>query len=97
MSRITFTGAAGDITAQSYHYAWFEAKVGTFLLKTTSSDKVYSIDPNTYTVTQISTTGGSAIPDAMNGVQTRWQRLPNLGGYAYYPRSGSGVWFLAIE
>lgn len=97
ISRITFTGAASDITAQSYHYAWYEAKVGRFLLKTAASDKVYAIDPASFAVTQISTTGGSSMPDAMNGVQTRWQRLPNLGGYAYYPRSGSGVWFLAVE
>lgn len=97
MSRISFSGTASDITAPSYHYAWYEAKIGTFLLKTTSSDKVYAIDPASFAVTQISTTGGSSMPDAMNGVQTRWQRLPNLGGYAYYPRSGSGVWFLAVE
>lgn len=97
MSRISFTGTAGDITAQSYHYAWYEAKIGRFLLKTTSSDKVYQIDPQTFAVAQVGTTGGSGMPDAMNGVHTRWQRLPNLGGYAYYPRNGSGVWFLAVE
>ena len=97
MSRISFSGAAGDITAQNYHYAWYEAKIGRFLLKTASSDKVYSIDPDTYAVAQVSTTGGASVPDAANGVQSRWQRLPNLGGYAYYPRSGSGIWFLAVE
>lgn len=97
MSRIDFTGSASDITAQAYHYAWYEAKIGRFLLKTTSGDKVYSIDPDSFVVAQISTTGGTSMPDAANGVQTRWQRLPNLGGYAYYPRSGSGVWFLAVE
>lgn len=97
ISRISFTGAASDITAQSYHYAWYEGKIGRFLLKTASGDKVYSIDPDSFAVTQVSTTGGGSMPDAYNGVQTRWQRLPNLGGYAYYPRSGSGVWFLAVE
>lgn len=97
ISRISFTGAASDITAQAYHYAWYEARIGRFLLKTTVGDKVYEIDPQTYAVAQVGTTGGGSLPDAMNGVQTRWQRLPNLGGYAYYPRSGSGVWFLAVE
>ena len=97
ISRITFAGAASDITAQSYHYAWYEARIGRFLLKTTASDKVYEIDPQTFAVAQVGTTGGAGMPDAMNGVHTRWQRLPNLGGYAYYPRNGSGVWFLAVE
>jgi hypothetical protein len=97
ISRITFTGAASDITAQSYHYAWYEAKIGRFLLKTTASDKVYQIDPQTLAVALVGTSGGAGMPDAVNGVQSRWQRLPNLGGYAYYPRNGSGVWFLAVE
>lgn len=97
ISRVTFTGAASDITVVAYHYAWYEAKIGRFLLKTAVGDKVYEIDPQTLAVAQVGTTGGSSLPDAVNGVQTRWQRLPNLGGYAYYPRSGSGVWFLAVE
>lgn len=97
ISRITFSGAASEITAQAYHYAWYEAKIGRFLLKTAVGDKVYEIDPQSFAVSQVGTTGGGSLPDAMNGVQTRWQRLPNLGGYAYYPRSGSGVWFLAVE
>ncbi len=96
-SRVAFSGAAGTITAPSYHYAWYEARIGRFLLKTTSGDKVYQIDPETFAASQVGTSGGETMPDAANGVQTRWQRLPNLGGYAYYPRSGSGVWFLAVE
>lgn len=97
ISQINFTGLASDITAQAYHYAWYEAKIGRFLLKTAVGDKVYEIDPQSFAVAQVGTTGGSSMPDAKNGVQTRWQRLPNLGGYAYYPRSGSGIWFLAVE
>ena len=42
-------------------------------------------------------TGGSAMPDAYNGVHTRWQYLPTLGGFAYYPEAGSGIWFLATQ
>lgn len=97
ISRITFSGAASEITVQNYHYAWYEPKVGRFLLKTIYGGKVYQIDPVTFAVAEIGTTGSDTMPDAANGVHTRWQRLPNLGGYAYYPRSGSGVWFLAVE
>jgi len=95
---IDFGGeAATAITAEQYHFAWYEPKVGQFLLKTTKSGAVYAIDPVSFQVQQIAVVGSETMPDAMNGVHTRWQRLPNLGGYAYYPRHGSGVWFLAIE
>ena len=98
LARINFSGdAAPDIAQAGSNYAWFEPKVGKFLLKTATADRVYAIDPETFIVTPVATIGGEALPDAVNGVQTRWQRLPALGGYAYYPRHGSGVWFLAIE
>lgn len=97
-SRVTFGGQdAATIVAARYHFAWYEAKLGQFLLKTTAGGDVYAIDPQGFQVQRIATAGAEAMPDAMNGVQTRWQRLPNLGGYAYYPRSGSGIWFLAVE
>lgn len=86
-----------DMTAANYNFAWFEPKIGQFLLKTLTSGQVLAIDPVTFVVQDVGTTGADAMPNAMNGVHTRWQRLPNLGGYAYYPRSGSGVWFLAVE
>lgn len=97
-SRIVFTGdTAVDITKANYHFAWYEPKIGKFLVKTTVGDRVYAVDPETFAVSPVGTAGGSSLPDAANGVQTRWQRLPKLGGYAYYPRYGSGIWFLAIE
>jgi hypothetical protein len=93
-NRVVFFGDAYRMPTGGLRY---EAKIGRFLLKTAASDKVYQIDPQTLAVAQVGTSGGAGMPDAVNGVQTRWQRLPNLGGYAYYPRNGSGVWFLAVE
>lgn len=96
--RIDLSGTvAADAGTPSLHFAWYEPKVGQFLLKSAIGDRVYSIDPQTFEVGLVGTVGGASLPDAMNGVNTRWQRLPNLGGYAYYPAYGSGVWFLAIE
>jgi hypothetical protein len=98
LSRISFSGsAAQEVAARSSNFAWYEPRVGKFLLKTLSGSKVYSIDPESFEAREIATTGGESMPDAVNGVQSRWQRLPKLGGFAYYPRYGSGVWFLAIE
>lgn len=97
-SRITFGGQdAPTIAADKYHFAWYEGKLGQFLLKTTVGGDVYAIDPQSFQVQRVATAGADSMPDAANGVQTRWQRLPNLGGYAYYPRNGSGIWFLAVE
>lgn len=98
LTRIAFTGdGVSEVTKGQYNFAWYEPKIGQFLLKSTTSNKVYAIDPVSFAVQPVTTVGGDAMPDAMNGVHTRWQRLPNLGGYAYYPRDGSGVWFLAVE
>lgn len=97
-TRITFDGQdATAIAVANYNFAWYEAKLGQFLMKTAAGGDVYAIDPQSFQVQRVGTVGSEAMPDAMNGVHTRWQRLPNLGGYAYYPRSGSGIWFLAIE
>jgi hypothetical protein len=58
----------------------------------------------TFAVTLQATTG-TAPPDAVNGVYTRWQWLPQLGGFAYQPRArleppqatSVNVYFLATE
>ncbi len=98
MTPVRFEGEHGaEIARRNAHYAWYEPALEAFLLKTAQGDGVYAIDADDYSVRKLETRGGEDLPDAVNGVQTRWQRLPLLGGYAYYPRSGSGVWFLAIE
>ena len=68
---------------------------GTYVLKTRSGDEVIRIDPTTWDTTRVHTTRGEGLPDAANGVQTRFQYLPQLQGYAYYPRHDANVWFLA--
>jgi len=98
LQRIKFGGpAAPEIMAGKYHFAWYDPEADRFVLKTGIAGRVYAIDPDTRAVTGIPTSGGDNVPDAVNGVQTRWQRLPELGGYAYYPRAGSGIWFLATQ
>lgn len=98
LTRFSFTGeGVADITGKDYNFVWFDSRINRFLLKTGISDVVYAIDPETFAVAKVGTMGGATLPDAANGVQTRWQHLPKLGGYAYYPRYGSGVWFLATE
>lgn len=97
-AKITFSGNGVEaITKKDHNFAWYEPQLDKFLLKTRARGDVYSIDPETFTVTKVTTIGGDALPDAYAGVQSRWQRLPRLAGYAYYPRHGADVWFLPIR
>lgn len=96
--RIRFEGeGVADVTQKKYNYAWYEPAMDAFLLKTDEGRLVHVIDAERFTVRVLKPEGGDSMPNAANGVQSRWQRLPALGGYAYYPRAGSGVWFLATE
>lgn len=96
-SKITFTGPATN-SAVNWHeaYAYYDETYGAFLLKPSASATVVRIEPTTWVATALTTTGGAAQPDAINGVQTRFQYLPQLGGYAYFP-TDAAVWFLATE
>ena len=96
LTDVTFTGAdVAAVTARQggMHYL---AAEDTFLLKTDTSGEMYRIDATTFAVTTQPTTGPKP-PDAVNGVYTRFQYLPLLGGYAYLPSSASNFWFLATQ
>ena len=80
-------------TQTALHY--FAAE-DSFLLKSETAGALFRIDPTTFAVTEQATTG-AAPPDAVNGIYTRFQWLPLLGGFAYVPRASSNFWFLATE
>jgi hypothetical protein len=97
-TKITFTGSAtngSDSWDQSF--AWYDPEIQAFLLKNLRGDKIIRIDPVTYETSVMTTTGGSGMENATNGVQTRFQRMPKLKGYLYYPNDKDGFWFLATE
>jgi len=89
--------AAEEVAKGKSNFAWYDSESDRFLFKTGEAGKVFSINAETFVAKAVDTANADQVPDAMNGVQNRWQRLPVLGGYAYYPRSGSGVWFLATR
>lgn len=98
ISQIDFTGdGVAELTAKGSNFAWYEPRLDKFLLKSQVGSNVYAIDPVTFASTLVKTVGGEDMPNARNGVHTRWQRMPALGGYAYYARHGDGIWFLATE
>lgn len=98
LREIRFSGqGASEIVKPDYNFAWYDIPTRRFLLKTRKGSEVYAVDPGTFEVTRVETSDGENVPNAVNGVQTRWQWLPGLGGYAFYPTYGSGIWFLATK
>lgn len=55
---------------------------------------VTAIDAETFSTSPLSTTGGSGIPAAVNGVYRKFLFAPALGGVVYLPRYSSNIWFL---
>jgi hypothetical protein len=96
-TRINFTGVTHAVSSRTQSYAWYDQKLNAFLLKTGSGSQIVRVDPITYASTEWPTVGGGAMLDAINGVQTRFQALPKLKGYIYYPDDPDGFWFLATE
>ncbi|MEZ4459136.1 MAG: hypothetical protein R3E66_05310 [bacterium] len=95
LSEITFAGDfRNENTSWRESYGFMDVD-GTYLLKTRSGDEVIRVNPQTFEATAVDVTGGDALPDAANGVQTRFQYFPQLQGYAYLPRHDANVWFLA--
>ena len=62
---------------------------------------VYAIDPVTFAVTYLASTGGGSVPRGAvlsneEGVYNRWLYVPALSGVVYFPKSGSSAWFLRL-
>ncbi len=96
LSEILFTGeAVNEVVSWRESFGFYNDALNAFVLKPSQTDKIIQIDPITFEATFVGTTGGEELPDAVNGVQTRFQYLPLLNGYAYYPRHDDMMWFLA--
>jgi hypothetical protein len=77
-------------------------QIDKFLARANAAgSKVYVIDPVTFAVTYLTTTGGDAVPRGAvlsneEGVYNRWLYVPALSGVAYFPKSASNAWFLRV-
>lgn len=90
---LTGPAAAALISTTDQSMAYFDPCWEQIVVKANAPDVLYRIDPVTLEVTAWSTTGAlPAVP--LGGVHTLFQMLPSLGGYAFQPRTGSGVYFL---
>lgn len=72
-----------------------------FVRMAAGGGRVFVIDPATFEVSDLATTGGAGVPDAapfgdQQGIFTRWLYAPTLGGIVYVPNGGRNVWFLRL-
>jgi hypothetical protein len=58
---------------------------------------VYMIDPQTFEVTTLGTTGGGTIPLTQNGPYNKFLYVPRLGGAVYVPSHTGNAWFLRLH
>jgi hypothetical protein len=55
------------------------------------------IDPDTFAVTQLATTGGGSVPSTLNGPYNKFLYVPRLGGAVYVPSYSGNAWFLRLH
>lgn len=96
LTDVTFTGPAAAEAISAQAALQYLAPEDAFILKSEAGGAVFRVDAASYEVTAQPTSGPNP-PDAVNGVYTRWQYLPLLGGFAYLPRGSANVWFIATE
>ena len=100
----TFTGAAASALQAAAKAAGmiYEPVLDAYLVRLgrAAGGVVYSIDPATFEVTLLTTTGGASIPTTANisgspeNVYGRWLYAPLLGGAFFFPHYTANAWFL---
>jgi len=95
---ITFTGPnAANMTSDKMGM-FYDPVLDRFLVRNSSSGgTIYQINPSTFEVTTLATTGGSSIPSTLNGPYNKFLYLPRLGGAVYVPTYDGNAWFLRLH
>ncbi len=96
LTDVTFSGASAGVVSQSQTAMFYLPGEDVFLFKTDTDGNVYRVNAQTFDVSQQATTGPTP-PVPVNGIYTRWQYLPLLGGVAYLPSGSTNFWFLATQ
>jgi hypothetical protein len=93
---ITFGGSnAGIASSGEGNGLVYDANLDAYLFRRPGAGAtVYRIDPQTFAVEPLSTTGGSSIPSARNGVLKRFYFAPQLKGVVFGPSYNGNLWFL---
>lgn len=108
-STATLTGAlASMVAAQAGNAAHYDVGLDKYLVRRSwaaagdpptflAGGEILLVDPVTWAVTALATTGGSGIPATNAGVFGLLQQAPELAGYFFLPTGTSNLRFLAGE
>jgi hypothetical protein len=96
---VTLGGSnAGDVAAAEEAAMFYVPAFDRFLVrKAAAGGTVYIIDPQTFAVTTLATTGGGSIPGTINGPFNKFLYVPRLGGAVYVPTYSGNAWFLRLH
>jgi len=97
-SAIAFTGANASAAAAEEGALVYVAAMDRFLLRRDSGGgTVYQINPSTFEVTTLPTSGGAALPLTINGPFNKFLYVPRLNGAVYVPTYSGNAWFLRLH
>jgi hypothetical protein len=99
-SAITFIGADASAAYAAEQAALvYVPSMDRFLLRTGDSGggTVYQINPSTFEVTTLPTTGGAAVSSTANGPFNKFLYVPRLRGAVYVPSYSGNAWFLRLH
>ncbi|HKQ25355.1 MAG TPA: hypothetical protein VJT81_13015 [Burkholderiales bacterium] len=96
---VTLTGPnAGNVASLQKGGMVYVPALDAYLARAAGSGStVYRIDASTFAVTTLATTGGTSIPQTLNGPYNKFLYIPRLRGAAYVPDHGQNVWFLRLH
>ena len=96
---VTLTGAnAANVASLSQGAMFYVPAIDRYLVRSASAgNTVYQINPQTFEVTTLATTGGTSIPSTLNGPFNKFLYVPRLGGAVYVPSYPGNAWFLRLQ
>ena len=92
---VTLTGANAVSVSGDGNGMVYDPYLDAFLVRRADAGgTIYRINAQTFAVDTLSSTGGSQLPSATNGVWRRFLYVPALKGVVYFPTYGGNLWFV---
>lgn len=93
---VTYTGPHAATMAENGAGMEYVASEDAYFFKSRMGATVVKVNPMTFETSEQTTTG-TAPPNGVNGVYTRWRYAPLLRGFVYLPSGSSNFWFLSTQ
>jgi chitodextrinase len=97
-TRITLTGTGAASVRVLGGAMFYVEALDRFLVRLRSAGSVvYQINPSTFEVSELPTTGGASVPRTINGPYNKFLYVPLLRGAVYVPEFNTDAWFLRLH